>query len=146
MNWKRGVTFKKFIEQIDSDQRLNPTKNAMSIARANIEIALRTKKGNVLTMVTAIEFFEDDLPLICYCASGIEPKNVTGATLSGAAKDVYDFCNKQGLKPNVTWRHSGDQNHLLRITVQLPVGKKVKKVKFPKEPVTPRKKAKLGSQ
>lgn len=146
MNWKKGISFKDFMEGIDSDQRLNPTKNAISIARANIEIALRTKKGNVLTTVTAIEFFEDDLPLICYCASGVAPKDATGATLTSTAKDVYVFCNKYGLKPDVTWRHSGDQNHLLRITVQLPVGKKVKKIKFPKQPVVPRKKAKLGSK
>jgi hypothetical protein len=142
MNWTNKLTFKKFLEQLDLEKRLNPTANALNIARGNIEIALRTKKGNVKTTVTVIEFFEDDLPLEVYCP---EPKRVTGETLKDAAKAVYDFCKKEGLKPGVVYKHSSDQNHFIRITAELPVGKRVKKVKFPKKKVKFRAKAKPGS-
>lgn len=142
MNWTNELTFKKFLEQLDSEKRLNPVANALNIARANIELALRTKKGSVKTTVTVIEFFEDDAPLDVYCP---EPKKVTGDTLKDAAKSVFDFCNKEGLKPAVVYKHSSDQNHFIRITAKLPVGKRVKKIKFPKKKVKFRAKAKLGS-
>jgi len=142
MNIYSLVTFKDFFNRIDSEVRLDPTSNAINIARANIELALHTRKGTAKTTVTAIEFFEEDVPLIAYCS---EPKKVTAETLKDAAKVVYDFCKKGGLKPAVVWKHSSDQNHCIRITVQLPVGKVVKKIQMPKRKVKFRKKAELGS-
>ncbi len=142
MNWNSEVSFKDFFNHIDSEVRLDPISNAMNIVRAHIEVALRTRKGVVKTTVTAIEFFEEDLPLNVYCS---EPSKVTAETLKDAAKVVYDFCKKEGLKPAVVWKHSSDQNHCIRITVQLPVGKAVKKIQMPKRKVRFRKNAKLGS-
>lgn len=147
MNWtEEGLTFKKFLKKIKEETSLVPAKNFINLACANIEAALRTRKGKVVTAVVAVEFFNDETPLAGLCVTGVSPENVNEGTLTGSAKAVYDFCKKEGLAPGIVWKHSNQENHSICITVQLPVGKVIKKVKFPKKQVTSRKKAKLGTE
>ena len=110
------VFYKKFLNQLKSGE-ISHTENFIAIAWANIEIAIRSRKETT----TAIEFFNDDIPLKTFCKMGVRPENINATTLDGAAKDVYDFLEKNGFNPTIGFVRDKDANHSFKIRVVTPL-------------------------